>query len=318
MKVERICVIVCGLALSACNGDPTRPDPLVADENQGIVFFSVTHDAGLEHRGKASFCVDGGPRKGGMQVDSLRHRWMLWQGSDFVDSYGYLVVRVLPAGRHEVDCWRVDTTVSTIVPTNAPSPLVFDVIAGQAKYLGNLHARIPPGDAILEVRDERERDVKLFDSLYPQFQDLVVLEPLALGRWTAESDKFMHPRTTQVRTISHSGRHRSSKGGWVALILQIAMSEILHQSRRAAIPARSPDPSPLVAAGDPEVPDQGSPEGAKARGEVLLYAPDGPPASRYFVPAPVRSVECAHRFTAAPASAKSPWASSPLEGAAGC
>ena len=163
------------------------------------MIFSVSHDANGGGRPSAVFYLDGGVMSGKGHLFSSGGGVIpgIPGGSDFEDSHGHVVALVLPVGKHAFDYWQITNgTGLRIYPKEKPPPLVFEVIAGQVKYLGNLHAHLASGknlvvmtvtgDGFPEVRDERHRDVPMFQEKYPQYQAKVVVELLALGPWIAD------------------------------------------------------------------------------------------------------------------------------------
>jgi hypothetical protein len=147
---------------------------------------------------KAIFYLDGGVMSGrGSMFFSLPDAVPGIPGaSAFEDSYGQVITLALPPGRHEIDAWQITNgTGMRIFPKEKPAPLVFHVGAGEIKYLGNLHANLQAGknlfgksivgDGYPEVRDLRERDIRMFEVKYPQFKGKVVADILGLGPWIA-------------------------------------------------------------------------------------------------------------------------------------
>jgi hypothetical protein len=121
----------------------------------------------------------------------------IWGSSDFDDGeiQGQVFVLALPAGKHKIDNWQIESGFLRIHPKEHPTPLVFDVVPGEIKYVGNLHANLRSGKNILgmtrvangypEVRDERNRDISMIDAKYPQVRGKVVYDLLPLGPWIA-------------------------------------------------------------------------------------------------------------------------------------
>jgi len=199
MKVERVGVIASCFALLSFAGC-VATKPLAPKDDEGIVFFSVSHDLVGWYRVNASFRIDGGSEKGGVTVVSRPTDLLTGMSlpSDFKDSYGRVVAIALPPGKHRIDSWTVATAFSVIAPRELPEPLSFDVQPGQAKYLGNLHVHLgtrsgPDGwvvvnAALPEIRDERDRDIQIFETRHWPFKDAVTIEPLPAGAWIPESE----------------------------------------------------------------------------------------------------------------------------------
>ena len=205
MRNRNLWTIACGLlivTLSGCAAKSVQKDFTFKDDqsNEGLVFFSVSHDLAGGRGAKAIFYLDGGVTSGtGSMVFSLREAFPgIPAGSEFEDSYGQLVALALPVGKHQIDGWQITNgTGARIYPREKPAPLEFHVQAGQAKYLGNLHANLQTGRNLFEVtivgngypevRDRRDRDVEIFEARYPQFKGKVVIEPFALGPWIGKS-----------------------------------------------------------------------------------------------------------------------------------
>jgi hypothetical protein len=190
--------VLAGCAAKTIQGDYSSKD----DQNEGIVFFSISHDLVGGRAAKAIFYLDGGVTSGGSMVFSLPEAFPgISAGSQFKDSYGQLIALALPAGKHQIDSWQIFNGKGLrIFPREKPSPLEFNVQAGQAKYLGNLHANLQTGKNVFgmtivgngspEVRDRRDRDVENFEKKYPQFKGKILIETLALGPWISAAGTY--------------------------------------------------------------------------------------------------------------------------------
>lgn len=194
------CLVV--VALLGCAAKNAQRDYSFTNNNEGIAFFSVSHDQSGGRRAQATFYIDGGPaNEKGSYVDSLNEPFPgIRTASDFKDSYGQLVVLSLPPGRHRIDSWQITNGAGLrIFPREKPSPLEFQVEAGRAKYVGNLHANLETGKNVFgativgngypEVRDQRSRDIEIFESRYPQFRGQVLIDLLSLGPWVGNSER---------------------------------------------------------------------------------------------------------------------------------
>jgi hypothetical protein len=194
--------------LIALLGAPSaRAEPINAeysfkeDQSEGVVFLSVSHDLAGRRAVRAMFYLDGGPLRGGSILYSLRDAFPgIQAGSEFKDSYGQLIALALPVGKHRIESWQIFNGAGLrIHPREKPAPLEFDVVAGQARYLGNLHANLQAGRNIFgimivvngypEVRDRRDRDVESFAKKFPQLSEKVVAEPLTPGPWESGASR---------------------------------------------------------------------------------------------------------------------------------
>lgn len=184
------------LVLTGCAAKSIPKDaPLNDESKEGIVVLSVSHDLAGRRAARAIFHMDGGAISGGNTLLSLGEVIPgTPRGSEFKDSYGQLLVLSLPPGKHTIDTWQITNgTGLRISPREKPTPLVFEVISGQVKYLGNLHANLATGknifgititgDGYPEVRDQQQRDIPMLENRYPQFSGKVVIDMLRLGPW---------------------------------------------------------------------------------------------------------------------------------------
>lgn len=184
------------ISLAGCAAKNVRNDFNFSKEGkEGIVVISVSHDDGVPRNAKAIFYIDGSPASGGTMVRSIDDIVPGIAGrSEFEDSRGRLMVLALPPGRHAFNGWQIfNGTGMWIGPAKTPSSLVFEVVSGEAIYLGNLHAHLLTGknifgitivtDGYPEIRDLRDRDMPLLESRYPQFKGLVKMAVLPLGPW---------------------------------------------------------------------------------------------------------------------------------------
>lgn len=185
-------------ALTGCASKSVPKDfSLDPGKKEGIVVVSASHDLPGGRATRAAFFLNGGPSEehGGLlfsMVDVVPG--VIPGGSDLEDGYGKIYALSLPAGRHRINSWNVKVgNAVTIRPTEDPLPLDFQINAGEIKYIGNLHANLQTGKNIFgmtvvgngypEVRDERQRDIALFEEKYPQFKDRAVIDLLRLGPW---------------------------------------------------------------------------------------------------------------------------------------
>lgn len=188
-------------ALGACASKSVPKDfSLDAAKGEGMAVFSVSHDHAGGRGAKAIVYLNGGPTgENGHYVFSLQDVMGVPTGSDFEDAYGRLYALSLPAGHHRFSGWQISNgTGMRIYPKEAPASLEFDLAPGAIKYLGNLHAHLMTGKNIfrvttvgngyLEVRDQRERDLPLFEEQFPQFKGKAVVDLLDQGPWTRDTD----------------------------------------------------------------------------------------------------------------------------------
>ena len=196
IKVWLIAACLLIVALTGCAAKSIRPDfSFNNTQGEGIVVFSVSHDLAGKRAAKAIFYMDRGVASGGSMFFSLDDAFIgIPKGSEFKDSYGHLLVLSLPVGKHAIDYWQITSgTGLRIRPSEKPIPLMFEVVSGQVKYLGNLHANLQTGknifgltvtgDGYPEVRDQHQRDIPMFENKYPQFKEKIVLDLLPLGPW---------------------------------------------------------------------------------------------------------------------------------------
>ncbi len=194
-------VIISLPILAACDAKSVRSDfSFKPEKTDGIVIISVTQDAAAGKKAIAIFYLDYDLASGKAQILTSLHQVVPGIGgsSDFEDGEGQVFVLALPAGKHKIDSWQIRSGWLEIHPKEHPTPLVFEVAAGQIKYLGNLHANLGTGKNVFgmtsvgngypEVRDERNRDISMIDFKYPQFRGKVVYELLPLGPWTSSAE----------------------------------------------------------------------------------------------------------------------------------
>lgn len=187
--------LVLGLLAGCASKSVSKDFSLDPAKGDGMVVFSVSHDLSGGRGAKAIFYLNGGPTtRNGLYVFSLQDVMGVPTGSDFEDTYGRLYALSLPAGHHAVTGWQITNgTGLRIAPKEAPIPLEFDLAAGEVKYIGNLHAVLAMGKNFFgvtivgsgypEVKDQRERDLALFDEQFPQFKGRAQPVLLKQGPW---------------------------------------------------------------------------------------------------------------------------------------
>ncbi|KAF1037476.1 MAG: hypothetical protein GAK35_03909 [Herbaspirillum frisingense] len=119
------------------------------------------------------------------------------QGSEFSTRRGRLYILDLEPGEHEITSWQVASGGARIVPQGKLASLKFELHAGQALYLGNLHARLLLGrslwfgngaaarDALPIVQDRSDEDIGLAESKVPALRGRVTTSLLPQGPWIA-------------------------------------------------------------------------------------------------------------------------------------
>lgn len=208
MRALWVSVVLCVL-LSACAG--SRRDsgiaPLSATDAEGIVVLSVTQDEkpGSYVTSSAVF-MNATMTQGknpSYQVLTTRARGPLYPlvrdlaPTEIEGTYGRLHAVKLPAGAHELTGWEIVSMLNqrpeTVVRLRAPMRL--DAKAGEVAYVGNIHfnldtrqdalGRAAPVAGYAEIRDERARDIALFEKKYPAMKGSVKPVVMRLGPWTS-------------------------------------------------------------------------------------------------------------------------------------
>jgi len=182
----------------------------------GLVLLTVTNDLGPPapisgvrsgNAARIDFVIRGpGLGKGGLRVssyveDSPFKAFERRRAFD-EDVTGQYYVHELPAGRYEVQTWRIVVNHGIgyldVWPRTPPPPLAFDVVAGSVIYLGDLHGTLRFGKMLgfpraesgrPEVRDAAERDLRLILADYPQLEGRVTISLLPLGPWGSDEVK---------------------------------------------------------------------------------------------------------------------------------
>jgi hypothetical protein len=187
-----------GLLLAGCGPSNVRTDyHLDQHPGDGVVVLSVTHDLDAGRAATAKFYLDGTSSlldPDTKVLSSLNEVMGVKTGSDYEDAYGQIYVIPLAAGRHRIASWQITNALGAgRLPDGPLAPLVFDVVAGQVTYIGNLNARLSAArnflgahvinDAAVEVRDRRETDLPLLEERYPQLKGKAVIALLPLGAW---------------------------------------------------------------------------------------------------------------------------------------
>lgn len=204
MRIRRSYLIpICFLiaALSGCAARNIQRDfSFNSAPNEGLVVLSISHDLAGPWGTNAIFYMDGGVPNGGEMLTSFDEviPGIPKRRSEFEDSYGRVLVLVLPVGAHQIDSWQIASAGLRIRPNEKPTPLKFEVTGGEIKYLGNLHANLKTGkntfgmritdNGYPEIRDQQQRDIRMFEEKYPQFKGKIVVNLLQLGPWVQASE----------------------------------------------------------------------------------------------------------------------------------
>lgn len=184
-------------ALTGCAAESIQRDfSFKSEPDKGIVVFSVSHDLAGKRGVGAFFYMDSGTSGENIfnSVEPIAPGVPVPRSSQFEDSYGHVLVLALAPGKHAIDSWKINNTTGLLsYPEMRPTPLVFEVISGQVKYLGNLHANVQVGKGLFgipfiqngypEIRDQQQRDIPIFEKEYPQFKGKIKVDLLHLGPW---------------------------------------------------------------------------------------------------------------------------------------
>jgi hypothetical protein len=197
LAVHRILVAAALPALlAACAGTRVSQDATPAQlADKAVVVLSVSHDSGAAGAANAIFYLDN---------EDLVHRVVMKSmqdtipgmavKSDFADRYGHLFVLEVTPGHHTIAAWQVASGGYRLSSAHRIAPLEFDVAAGQALYLGNLHAQLVLGhktlfghrvasDAHPIVADRGDEDIPLAIANSPALKDRLQPALLPLGPW---------------------------------------------------------------------------------------------------------------------------------------
>lgn len=182
--------------LAACAGTPVAQNVTPTQlGDKAVVVLSVSHDSGAAGAANAIFYLDN---------DDVVHRVVMRSmqdtlpgmavKSDFADRYGHLFVLEVAPGHHTIATWQVASGGVRLSSAHKIAPLEFDVAAGQALYLGNLHAQLVLGhktlfghrvasDARPVVVDRGDEDIPLAVANSPALKDRLQKALLPLGPW---------------------------------------------------------------------------------------------------------------------------------------
>ena len=111
-----------------------------------IALFSVSHNRKPgSQASKIYFYINDG-FKNHRVLESRKETLVALSKGEFADDYGQLLPIILPEGTHKLVRWDITNgTGLEISPRQKPSPLFFNLKAGDIKYLGNLHANLQTG-----------------------------------------------------------------------------------------------------------------------------------------------------------------------------
>jgi hypothetical protein len=221
MRAFRGLVLLCALA-AGCSSAQRGGEiaPLAAHDPEGIVVLSITQDqVNGSYVAYPEVFMNGrprGPKLPTYRVLESRERafGFDFKASEIPGVYGRVLALRLPAGMHSLNYWEIwhGRPPNNPVRPEPAAPLAFEVKAGEVAYLGNLHFRLQMGApgpvygpnatanaiasaitpafgvqvvrvAYPEVRDERARDVAIFEGRYPALKGKVVPAMLKIGPW---------------------------------------------------------------------------------------------------------------------------------------
>lgn len=207
MRRFKTALIICFLSLYGCTPVHTN----YIDENhipkltpdKAIIFGSVTQSKNVLGGTNARFFIDSKDDKKGhymLRPKKVNDLLIGYRGyvSDFKKTNGRLFALEVPAGKHQVDSWNVDTGNATLYPKIGPNPLIFEIQTGEVIYIGNLHMEYKTSEGVLglkvtthatpEIKDKRERDLKVFLDRYKNYKkEQITYQVLPIGPWEVNS-----------------------------------------------------------------------------------------------------------------------------------
>lgn len=221
--LAKLSVAIIGVFISGCAINPeaieSKSDTLTG---KGTIVFSVTHDNNSGPNDKLMVYLDDGVPilgigNGAMFQSSERSGSLIASmfgtstNSDFKQAQGFLMVASVAAGEHSFSNWQIsDGNGLRIFPAKETPPLKFTVKTGSVTYLGNFHGHIlrahnifgkaVTNNGMVEVRDERTRDLELLKARRPELSDKAEIELLNLGFWTLSSSKNTEKRIDPIYT----------------------------------------------------------------------------------------------------------------------
>lgn len=163
--------ILCVLLGSCGQMSKLSPDYTIDEKAQGgVVVVSLTFEGSLQF---SAFTIEY-RLVGSGETQAMRNVVALAEPDFESDGRrGWLFPRELPPGEYEFYRWRGELgNISYWSPKDFSNR--FTVSARRATYVGNLNVRTVSGRYQVQVRDERERDLREFRSRYPRIRaDLI-------------------------------------------------------------------------------------------------------------------------------------------------
>jgi hypothetical protein len=191
-----LCLFVA--AISACATTQTTTDHQPeADQDNGVIVFSVTHDLDGGRGEKLVILRHELPwRKRGVTYQSGEVNFLgMVRDDDFTEVHGYLYAVSVPAGKYSFSDWTIETPGGSIFSKHTV-PLDFTVNPREVVYLGAFHGHFLKRDknffgmnvtvdGVASIRDARERDVALLLKRYPRYEGKIQYRILPQGIWRA-------------------------------------------------------------------------------------------------------------------------------------
>jgi hypothetical protein len=190
--------------------DPALSSDALADK--AVVIISVTHEP--ESASQLECWIDGDAL---IDRETLRSgggilRFGIPEKSDFADRHGHLYVLELKPGHHKLFGWRVPSGNGSYGPSSPVPNLEFDVVKGDALYLGNIDAVLQLGHRTIfktraatgvdvSVQDRTQQDVALAEKTHPGLAGRIRPALLTQGSWmpagAAKSGDVAEPVVSQ-------------------------------------------------------------------------------------------------------------------------
>lgn len=194
-KLRAAILALLALAMAGCANTPSSPELQRLAGNApvnsiGWVMFSLTksglymeasgYDPELDLRGVTND-IDASVETKGAKLRSDTPNIPIPVPSNYIVTHdnplGSLVLLELPAGDYQFYRFSASATMNrgpySVTNTLKSSPAFsyrFRVIAGKVAYIGNLDFAFYVGGTRFNVRDERDRDWKLFDAQFPAYK----------------------------------------------------------------------------------------------------------------------------------------------------
>lgn len=158
--------------ISGCTGLQTAQDYLL-NENEGLVFFSMTESGQLGERFELTFVNESSNKK--IKIALHKDEQLEIGNNKSPQQYlaydqprGKLVVLRLPEAVYRLDNWQSDKQVNGRFSLDKSPGKKFKVKTGHALYLGNIHLLGDDSKTSLFIRDNRIEDHQLFLKRYPR------------------------------------------------------------------------------------------------------------------------------------------------------